>query len=55
MKVEKIYIIRTKSRLLAEFSQCPEGMAKVILVVTLPLWAISWIVRQISGSVIKND
>jgi hypothetical protein len=51
LKVEQIYIIRTKSKLLAEFSQCPEGMAKIILMLTLPFWAISWIVR----SVMKNE
>jgi hypothetical protein len=51
MKVEQIYTIRTKSKLLAEFCQCPEGMAKVILVVTLPFWAISWIVRKITKGV----
>lgn len=47
MKSEKIYTIRTKSRLLAEFSQCPEGMGKLILIIALPIWGISWIVRKV--------
>lgn len=56
MKVETIYIIRTKSKLLAAFCQCPEGMAKVILGITFPFWAISWIVRKtMQGSVRKNE
>ncbi len=39
------YTITTKSRLLAEFSQCPEGMGKLLLIITLPIWGISWLVR----------
>jgi hypothetical protein len=48
------YVIGTNSRLLAEFSQCPEGMAKVLLIVTLPFWGISWLIRKASGDTIKD-
>lgn len=45
--VEKLYVIKTKSRLLYEFSQTPEGGAIVLLILTLPFWGISWLVRTL--------
>ena len=41
------YVIRTNSKLLVEFAQTPEGMAKIILMVTIPFWAISILIRKL--------
>lgn len=46
MATSKTYEIRTKSKLLVAFSQNPEGMAKILLLATLPFWGISWIIRK---------
>jgi len=47
--MKKEYTIKTNSRLLAEFSQCPEGMAKLLLVITFPIWGISYLTRKLLG------
>ena len=44
---KKIYVIKTESKLLAEFAQSSEGMGKIILAITIPFWGISWLVRKI--------
>ena len=54
MEIE--YTIKTKSRLLMEFSQAPEGMAKIILLMSVPFWGISWLVRKaLHGETIKIE
>ena len=47
--MKKEYIIKTNSKLLAEFAQTPEGMAKIILVMTAPFWGISYLTRKLLG------
>lgn len=49
MKNEYKYIIKTNSRLLVEFAQTPEGMARIILVITVPFWGIAYLVRKLLG------
>jgi len=43
----KKYLIETDSRLLAEFCKTPEGGAKILLIITLPFWGISWLTRRL--------
>lgn len=49
------YTIKTDSKLLVEFSQCPEGVAKMLLVVTFPFWGTSWVVRKLFNHNIPQE
>jgi len=49
MKKQYKYIIKTNSKLLAEFAQTPEGGAKILLILTFPFWGISYLVRFVLG------
>ena len=41
------YIIQTKSKLLKEFCNTPEGIAIPLLILILPFWGVSWIIRKL--------
>lgn len=45
-RMKSKYIIKTNSKLLAEFAKSPEGVAKILLIVTAPFWGIAYLVRK---------
>ena len=50
--MKKEYIIKSKSKLFVNFSQVPEGVVIVILLLTSPVWLIFWLENRIlTGSI----
>lgn len=47
--MKKEYIIKTNSKLLAEFAKTPEGGAKILLIIISPFWGIAYFVRRVLG------